>query len=112
MNKLKVLIVGCGNMGTSHARAYHQLNEFEIAGLVSRSPGSRERLSKEFDGLPMFSDFDQALAEVNPDVVSINTYPDTHAAYVRASLKAGCTCVCRKAIGHYRKGSRRISQIG
>ena len=38
----KVLVVGCGNMGTSHARAYHQLDDFEIVGLVSRGPGKQE----------------------------------------------------------------------
>ena len=111
MNKLKVLIVGCGNMGTSHARAYHRLNEFEIAGLVSRSPGSRERLSKEFGGLPMFSDFDHALAEVNPDVVSINTYPDTHAAYVRASLKAGAHVFVEKPLATTVKEAEGLAKL-
>ena len=38
--KLKTLVVGCGHMGASHARAYHQLDAFEIVGLVSRSPNS------------------------------------------------------------------------
>ena len=45
--KLKTLVVGCGNMGTSHARAYHKLEEFELVGLVSRGSESRLRLSKE-----------------------------------------------------------------
>ena len=40
---LRVLVAGCGNMGASHARAYHQMPEFEIAGLVSRGPASRAR---------------------------------------------------------------------
>ncbi|MDU8884529.1 Gfo/Idh/MocA family oxidoreductase [Yeosuana sp. MJ-SS3] len=88
MNKLKVLVVGCGNMGMSHARAYHQLEEFKMVGLVSRSAESRERLSNELGGIPMFDNFENALIQTMPDVVSINTYPDTHAAYVQASLEA------------------------
>ncbi len=98
MNKLKVLVVGCGNMGTSHARAYHQLKEFEIVGLVSRSAESRERLSEELGGLPMYSDFYEALTTTKPDVVSINTYPDTHAAYVRESLKANAHVFVEKPL--------------
>ena len=36
-SKLRVLVVGCGHMGTSHARAYHRMkDDFEIVGLVSR----------------------------------------------------------------------------
>jgi len=36
MNPIRVLVVGCGNMGASHARSYHLLEGFEICGLVSR----------------------------------------------------------------------------
>jgi predicted dehydrogenase len=90
MAPLRVLVVGCGNMGTSHARAYHQLkNDFRIVGLVARSPGSRDRLSAELGGLPTFADFEQAYAATKPDVVSINTYPDTHAAIARVALQGG-----------------------
>jgi predicted dehydrogenase len=95
---LKVLVAGCGNMGASHARAYHKMPEFEIAGLVSRGPKSREALSKELGGLPEFSDYDAALAATKPDVVSINTYPETHAAYARAALDAGAHVFCEKPL--------------
>ncbi len=43
---IRVLVVGCGNMGASHARAYYKMPEFEIVGLVSRGPESRSKLSK------------------------------------------------------------------
>ena len=39
MDSLRTLVVGCGNMGTSHARAYHKLDGFEIVGLVSPQTG-------------------------------------------------------------------------
>jgi len=99
-NKLKVLVVGCGNMGTSHARAYHQLADFEIVGLVSRGPASRERLSKELGGLPTFGDFDTALKTTRPDVVSINTYPETHAEYATKSLHAGAHVFLEKPLAN------------
>ncbi|MFK5974657.1 MAG: Gfo/Idh/MocA family oxidoreductase [Flavobacteriaceae bacterium] len=88
MSKIKILVVGCGNMGTSHARAYHQLDGFEIVGLVSRKPESREKISQELGGYPTFDNFEKALATTKPDAVSINTYPDTHATYIRAALHA------------------------
>jgi predicted dehydrogenase len=88
--RLRVLVVGCGNMGTSHARAYRTLaSDFEITGLVSRQPASRDRLSAELGGVPTFADFEQAYAATRPNVVSINTYPDTHAAIARTALLGG-----------------------
>ncbi|SHJ74737.1 Predicted dehydrogenase [Arenibacter nanhaiticus] len=98
MKTLKTLVVGCGNMGVSHARAYHQLPDFDIVGLVSRKPESRERLSKELGGLATFADFSTALETTKPDVVSINTYPDTHAQYVRKSLEAGAHVFVEKPL--------------
>lgn len=98
MKTLRTLVVGCGNMGISHARAYHKLSDFEIVGLVSRSPQSREKLSKELGGLPTFSDFESALENTRPDVVSINTYPDTHAEYAKKSLESGAHVFVEKPL--------------
>jgi len=95
---LRVLVAGCGNMGASHARAYHKMPEFEIVGLVSRGPTSREALSKELGGLPEFGDYYAALAVTKPDVVSINTYPETHGPYARAAIKSGCHVFCEKPL--------------
>jgi predicted dehydrogenase len=97
-NPLRVLVAGCGNMGASHARAYHKMPEFEIVGLVSRGPASRGALSKELGGLPEFSDYYTALSDTKPDVVSINTYPETHGAYARAAIDAGCHVFCEKPL--------------
>ncbi len=96
--KIDVLVVGCGNMGTSHARAYHKLEGFKIAGLVSRRPDSRNRLSKELGGLPTFGDYLQALSETQPDAVCISTYPSTHAEYTIKALEAGAHVFVEKPI--------------
>ena len=95
---LRVLVAGCGNMGASHARAYHKMPEFELVGLVSRGPASRGAISKELGGVPEFADYYQALAATRPDVVSINTYPETHAAYALAAIDAGCHVFCEKPL--------------
>ncbi|HMQ23209.1 MAG TPA: Gfo/Idh/MocA family oxidoreductase, partial [Planctomycetota bacterium] len=100
MQALRVLVVGCGNMGTSHARAYASLPGYELAGLVSRGPESRERLARELGGPPTFASFEAALEATKPDVVSINSYPETHASYCLASLEAGCHVFLEKPIAN------------
>jgi predicted dehydrogenase len=95
---LRVLVVGCGNMGASHARAYHRMPEFEIVGLVSRGPTSRGALSRELGGRPEFGDYHEALRATRPDVVSVNTYPETHGPFARAAIEAGCHVFCEKPL--------------
>ncbi len=97
---IRVLVVGCGNMGASHARAYHKMKEFEIAGLVSRGPESRQALSRELGGYPEFGSYEEALEATRPDAVSINTYPDTHAEYVKKALAAGAHVFVEKPLAN------------
>lgn len=85
-------------MGTSHARAYHKLADFNIVGLVSRGPESRNRLSNELGGLPTFDDYKEALSETKPDAVCISTYPGTHADYAIAALNAGAHVFVEKPL--------------
>ena len=101
MKKYKVLIVGCGNMGTSHARAYHKLEQFEIAGLVSRTEESRRKLNNELGGKIMeYSSFEEGLKNATPDVVCISTYPETHAEYAIKSLEAGAHVFVEKPLAN------------
>ena len=77
-------------MGASHARAYHCMPDFTIAGLVSRGEASRRRVNSELGGgYEEFSSYEQALAQVKPDAVCISTYSETHADYAVAALEAG-----------------------
>lgn len=96
---LRVLVIGCGHMGTSHARAYHRSPSFEICGVVSRGEASRQRLSRELGGCAEFSDYTEALAAARPDAVCICTYPETHASYAIQALTAGCHVFLEKPLG-------------
>jgi predicted dehydrogenase len=98
MNKVRVLVVGVGNMGLSHARAYAANEGFEIVGLCSRGIDSRGDLKAEFPGVALYNDYAEALTATKPDAVSINTWPDTHAAYARMALNAGCHLFIEKPL--------------
>ena len=96
---VKVLVVGCGNMGKSHAKAYHSMKGFEIVGLVSRGEKSRQDLIEILGhDYPQFSDYAEALEQTKPDAVSINTYPDTHAEYTKKAFAAGAHVFLEKPI--------------
>jgi predicted dehydrogenase len=98
MSPVRVLVVGLGNMGLSHARAYQSIDGFEIAGLCSRDVEARPEIAAEFPGIPQFSDYAAALAATKPDAVSINTWPDTHAAFARMALDANCHLFIEKPL--------------
>ena len=96
--KINIIVIGCGNMGTSHARAYHKLDGFNIVGLVDRNRDNLDRLTKEMGNYPTFVDFDEALAETKPDAVCVATYPGTHAEFAIKALESGAHVFVEKPI--------------
>lgn len=91
---LKVLIVGLGNMGLSHALSYHNLPDAQIVGLVNRSAVA---LPGELTGYPSYRTFQQGMS-TNPDVVVIASYTDSHAEYACAAMKAGAHVFVEKPL--------------
>ncbi|MHA8060227.1 Gfo/Idh/MocA family oxidoreductase [Aquirufa beregesia] len=110
-NKLRVLVVGCGNMGASHAMSFHTHEGFEICGLVSTG-ASKEKLNQDLGGqYGLHSDYVEALAATKPDAVCISTYPDTHEAYAIAALEAGCHVFLEKPIADSLAGAERVAEV-
>ncbi len=107
---VRVLVVGCGNMGASHAMAYHALDGFEIVGLVSTGK-SKEVLNEKLGGAyPLFDDFEQALETTQPDAVCISTYPDTHESYAISAFEKGCHVFMEKPLADTIEGAERVVQ--
>lgn len=92
---IRVLVAGLGNMGRSHALAYHNNPDFEIVGLMNRSPVT---LPEELQQYPMFPEYFEALDATTPDLVAISTYTDSHAEYAIAAMDAGAHVFVEKPL--------------
>ena len=107
---IRVLVVGCGNMGTSHAIAYTLIEGFEICGIVSTGK-SKEILNEKLGGgYPLFSDYAEALEATSPDAVCISTYPDTHEAFAIMAFEKGCHVFIEKPLADTVEGSERVAE--
>jgi predicted dehydrogenase len=97
MARKRVLVVGLGNMGMSHALAYTRLPDVEVVGVCTRHI-DKVNLPDALKAAKKFSDFDTALRETKPDIVSINTLPDTHADYAIKAMEAGAHVFVEKPL--------------
>src|SRR5580704_9680461 len=94
----RVLVVGLGTMGLSHARAYKAIDGFDLVGLCTRNAAARKDLDQEFRGLPRFERLGEALAALKPDAVAIATYTEHHAPMALEALAAGAHVFCEKPL--------------
>ena len=106
---LRILVVGCGNMGASHAMAYHTIEGFEICGLVSRG-NTKELLNARLGNrYALFDDMDEAMKATSPDAVCISTYPDTHETYAIKAFENGCHVFIEKPLADTVEGAERLA---
>src|ERR1043165_2140570 len=107
-NPLRVLVIGCGNMGSSHATAYHTIDGFKICGIVSTGKSKEVLNEKLGGGYPLYSDYEVALNETKPDAVCISTYPDTHEAFAIKAFEKGCHVFIEKPVADTVAGAERV----
>ena len=106
---LRILVVGCGNMGSSHAMAYHTNDGFEICGLVSKGKTKETLNAKLGSSYPLFSNMDEAMKTTRPDAVCISTYPDTHESFAVNAFESGCHVFIEKPLADSVKGAERVA---
>ena len=101
---MKVVVAGLGNMGMSHALAYHAHPDVEIVGLINRSDVS---LPDALQGYPRFGTFTEGLAQ-KPDLCCIATYSDSHAEYAIAAMENGADVFVEKPLATTVKDAQRV----
>jgi len=108
---LRVLVVGCGNMGSSHAIAYHTIEGFDICGLVSRGNSKEILNAKLGNKYALFNDMEVAMNVTHPDAVCISTYPDTHESYAMQAFEKGCHVFIEKPLADSVAGAERLAAM-
>lgn len=96
-------------MGSSHATAYHNMENFEICGLVSTGKTKEvlnEKLGKRY---ALFNSMDEAMQATKPDAVCISTYPDTHESFAINAFENGCHVFIEKPLADSVEGAERVA---
>lgn len=94
---LKALIHGSGFAGQGHAQALRTAG-VEIVGMVSRTRAVVERVAAELAIPYAGTDWEQALAALQPDIVAIGTPGGAHFEPIMAALAQGCHVYCDKPL--------------
>lgn len=102
----KVLVIGLGNMGRSHALAHHRMGS-RIVGLVNRSEVD---LPEELRPYPRFRTVKEGL-ETKPDLVVIATYADSHADLAIQALEAGAHVFVEKPLATTVADAERVAAV-
>ncbi len=96
MDRIRIAVLGAGEMGGTHARAYAGLGKREgavVAGIFSRKLGRARELAKETGGVPS-SKVRQLLDDDAIDAVDVTTPSAFHRDLVIDALERGKDVLC------------------
>ena len=97
MKKLKVAVIGVGNISYFHIVNYISNPATEIIAFCDINPDTLKRRGEEFGVKNLFTDYNEmfkAMPEI--DIVSVCTWNNAHAPASIAALNAGKHVLCEK----------------
>lgn len=103
--KVRIGIVGIGNMGSNHSKNIlaHQVEHLELAAVCDIAPEKLDWAEKNLPGVPRFSDYKEMIASGLLDAVLIATPHYLHPEIAKAGFAAGLHVLTEKPAGVYTK---------
>lgn len=101
MDKVRVVLVGCGSISRAWLRATEAFSQLAYVGLVDLDVAQAAQLKGEFDCLAetaVSTDLTYMLQQTQPDVVFDCTIPEAHAAVTLTALAHGCHVLGEKPL--------------
>ena len=108
--KLKVLIYGTGFAGQGHAHAFRYASA-EVVGIVGRTESVVHQVANELKIPYAGIDWNQALMDCQPDIVSIATPGGSHAEAITQAIQFGCHVFCEKPLTESGETARRLHEL-
>jgi predicted dehydrogenase len=112
MNKVRIGVIGIGNMGSSHIKSIVSglAPDMELAAAADRSPARREWAAGLVPkGVPVFNDGKELIQSGLVDAVLIAVPHYQHPPLAVEAFKAGLHVMCEKPAGVYTKQVREMN---
>lgn len=109
MKTVRIGIIGTGQIGKSHLRAYQEIPGVELVAACDVDQAEVERVAREFNIPHIYTDFRALLARDDLDAVDVCLHNNFHAPVSIAVLESGKNCYCEKPIaGSYADGKAMV----
>ncbi len=93
----KIVILGAGFMGETHASGYKQIENAKVVAVVDRVADKGKKIAAEFNA-KYYDDFDKMLDTEDFDILDICTPTGTHPFFVQKAARAKKNILCEKPL--------------
>lgn len=110
MERLRAVLVGCGNMSRAWLRAAGDIADLEVVGLVDIDESTARLRAAEFglDHAAVGTDLALVLGTTTPDLVFDVAVPEAHVEVTLTALRHGCHVLGEKPLADTLDNARRL----
>ena len=108
--KLKVLVHGTGFAGQGHTEAFRYAGA-DVVGMVGRTESVVQDVSERMGIAYAGTDWQLALEECQPDIVSIGTPGGAHVEPIRQAIARGCHVFCDKPLSESGETAKELCEL-
>ena len=105
--KIRLLIIGLGNMGSAHVKNCAGSANVELVGVCDLKQDMIDRSLAVAGKIPAFADYRKAMDELKPDGVLVATPHYSHPEVAMEAFKRGIHVLVEKPVGVHAKDARR-----
>lgn len=111
--KVRLGIIGLGNMGSSHLRFYleDELPEITVTAVADIDPERLEWAQEECPEISFFNSSDELIESGKVDAVVIATPHYSHPPIAIKAMESGIHVMCEKPAGVYTKQVREMNEV-
>lgn len=112
MGKVKIGIIGIGNMGTSHAKMIFEgkIPDLELTAIADYQEARREYAKKNFEGIKLFESGDELIKSGVCEAVVIATPHYQHPTLAKLAFENNLHVLSEKPAGVYTKQVREMNE--
>jgi predicted dehydrogenase len=96
MEKVKIGIIGAGNISEAHIKGYIECKDAQITAICDINEDRASQKAEKYGIKNIYTDYKELLKSSGVDAVSICTWNNTHAPIAIDALAAGKNVLCEK----------------
>src|SRR5437016_5830751 len=93
MNTYRVLVIGMGKRGLSHAATFKANPRFQLVGIASRQQAKLDAALAKLGTIPSDTDAAELAAAVKPDVFCFCTPPHVRVPLIELGIRSGARLI-------------------
>ncbi len=111
MSKLRIGIIGAGNIARSHISAYKQCEDVEVVAICDINEEVLNEKANEFGIKNRYISMEEMFANVELDAVSVCVWNCNHAKCTIAALNAGVHVLCEKPMSYTVEEAKEMMEL-